>query len=108
MTSTYSLLVQEISTELPFKYIEEGYDENGEILGQDIQLFMFKVPPLEYKGEDIKIEFSATTTSGVSPILLASSCLDYKDHKKCAQNITNEFLESKKSRFKKAKQVGIT
>ena len=48
MTSTYSIVVQEISADLPFKYIEDGYDENGEILGKDILIYMFKVPPLEY------------------------------------------------------------
>jgi hypothetical protein len=48
MTSTYSLLVTETSPDQPYKTLEDGYDENGEILGNNIQTYVYKVPALEY------------------------------------------------------------
>ena len=64
LTSTYSLLVQEVSPALMFKYLLDGYEENGEVQGSNMTVYMYKVPPLSYETEDIVIEFQLTTLSG--------------------------------------------
>jgi hypothetical protein len=76
MTATYSIIVSERSKNQKFSYIENGYDETAEIQGANLNLYIYKVPPLEYKGEDIQITFKLTVLSGKTPYLGAAFCLD--------------------------------
>lgn len=74
MTSTYSLLVKEPSKFQLFSYLEDGYDENGEIQGKNMTLLVYKVPPLEYQGEDIQLNFRLNVISGEKPVMAAKFC----------------------------------
>jgi len=87
MTSTFSIKVSEPAKNQIYSYLEDGYDEVGELQGNQLTLFIYKVPPLEYKGEDIELKFKLNTISGKTPYLGAAFCHDKKDHKKCVNGI---------------------
>lgn len=74
MTSTYSLIIKEVPSSLDFEYIEDAYDKTGEIRGNEMKVFMYKVPPLDYENEDISVEFMLTTISGPTPLMAAKFC----------------------------------
>lgn len=76
MTSTYSILVQEQSKNQVFTYLDDSYDETGEVQGSNLILYVYKVPPLEYRGEDIQLNFRLTTVSGKTPQMAAAFCTE--------------------------------
>ena len=56
-----------------------------------MSVYLYKVPPLDFKGEDISIEFQLTSISGETPRMYASFCKDSKlNPRKCTEKITNE------------------
>lgn len=68
---------------------------------------MYKVPPLDFKGEDISIEFQLATVSGETPKMYGRFCKDSKSGvNKCGTQITNETVFAKNSGFLAAKAVG--
>lgn len=54
--------------------LEDGWDQNGQVRGNETQVYVYKVPPLEFTGEDISIEFLLTSVSGEIPKMYASFC----------------------------------
>ena len=57
MTATYSVQIIETPVTQPFHYLEDGWDEAGEVQAKSTAVYVYKVPPLDFKGEDISIEF---------------------------------------------------
>ena len=57
MTATYSVQIIETPVSQPFHYLEDGWDEAGEVQAKSTAVYVYKVPPLDFKGEDISIEF---------------------------------------------------
>eukprot|EP00347_Sterkiella_histriomuscorum_P008919 403343241 len=106
MTSTFSIVITEPSRNQLFTYLEDSYDETGEIQGSDLVLYIYKVPPLEYKGEDIQLNFKLNVISGKAPFLGVAFCMDKKDHKKCVQGLKSSEITSSGSSFTKGTQVG--
>jgi hypothetical protein len=61
MTATYSVQIIERSASQKFHYLEDGWDEAGEVQGRNFSVYVYKVPPLDFKGEDISLEFLLAT-----------------------------------------------
>ena len=99
MTSTYTLMVSEPSKNQKFTFLDDGYDENGQLQGSNMTLYVYKVPPLEYQGEDISISFRVTTISGEKPVLAAAFCQDTRDFKLCVQNLTKSEVLGPRASF---------
>jgi hypothetical protein len=57
MTATYSVKILETPVTQVFKYLEDGWDEASEVVGKNNSVFVYRVPPLDFKGEDISLEF---------------------------------------------------
>ena len=51
-----------------------------------MSVYVYKVPPLDFKGEDISIEFLLTTVSGETPKMFAKFCKECKTPEKCGEN----------------------
>ena len=81
ITSTYSLVVSESSANQIYSYLDDGFDEMGEVQGDELKFYVYKVPALEYKGEDIQLRFRLNVQSGSTPYMGAAYCEDKKDHK---------------------------
>ena len=64
---------------------------------------MYKVPPLDFKGEDISIEFLLTSISGETPKMYAAFCEESKTPKKCGNKVSDKDLAKN---FQAAKAVG--
>ena len=54
--------------------IEDEFDEVDEVLGTDMKVYLYRVPPLEYTDEDIFVRFSLTSLSGEAPKMAAAFC----------------------------------
>ncbi len=67
-----------------------------------MQLYFYKVPKLEYKDEDIKLEFSLTTIRGNSNLIIAAAICERKDPNECIQGIDQELVLKKGSNYQKA------
>lgn len=106
MTSTFTLLVNEYDANQAYQMLEDGYDQNGELQGQNQTLFLYKVPPLDYQGEDIILNFKLTTLSGTKPNMYVRFCKESKDpKKKCTQNITRAMLGDGQNDFTRAERI---
>lgn len=44
MSSTYSIVVNELDTSRIFEFIEDGFTENGRVQGKNTTYFYYKVP----------------------------------------------------------------
>jgi len=104
MTSTYSIVVEETEMDQKFHSLEDGWDQNGEVRGNDTQVYLYKVPPLDFTGEDIMVEFLLTSVSGDVPKMFAKFCKEGKS------NLTacGEGFDSKEAQlsFQRANAVG--
>ncbi|CDW91451.1 UNKNOWN [Stylonychia lemnae] len=95
MTSTYSIQISEPKLFEDFSYLEDGYDEMGELQGKSIKSFVYKVPSLEYEFEDIDIDVKLEVKSGKSPSLYGKFCEEKNDPKKCGKIPSDEeFVQS--------------
>ena len=106
LTSTYSLLVQEYPSNLEYLNLEDSYEENGEVQGTNMQVYLYKVPPLDYLGEDIVVSFRLTTLTGTTPTMAVKQCQETKDFKKCGTGLKSADVLGSKSSFEKANIVG--
>lgn len=90
----------ETPANLTFHYLEDGWDEQAEIQGKELKVYIYKTPPLDFKGEDIFVEFQITTISGESPKLYARFCEDSKTPEKCGLKPKAEYVTNpEKSKF---------
>jgi len=68
-----------------------------------MQLFLYKVPKLEYKDEDLKVEFSLTVRRGTAEnIRMAAALCETNDTSFCLQALTAEIVFRKGSRYQRA------
>ena len=68
-------------------------------------MYLYKVPALDFKGEDISLEFQLASVSGETPRMYASFCKDSKINlRKCTENISNETIL--KAPYLQARAVG--
>ena len=56
-----------------------------------MQVFMYRVPPLDFEEEDINVEFQLTTISGNTPIMAVSFC-EEEDYKRCADGVIRSYV----------------
>lgn len=98
LTSTYSLAVSEIDANADYKMLEHGFIENGEVQGKNMVVYMYKVPPLEYKEQDINLNFQLQAISGPVPILAVDFCKE-EDYKICAQDLSRSYVLDKTGSF---------
>ena len=109
MTATYSVQIFESAVSQAFHYLEDGWDEAGEVQSKNLSVYVYKVPPLDFKGEDISIEFQLAALSGETPRMYGRFCKDSRNGGgaiRCGSQITNETLNAKNSGFIPAKAVG--
>jgi hypothetical protein len=61
LSSTYSMRLKEfyLNRSAPVE-IQDGFSESFFSPGQGMQLYLYRVPKLEYSEEDIKLEFMMT------------------------------------------------
>ena len=72
-----------------------------------MQIYLYKVPPLDFKGEDISLEFMLTVKSGETPKMFAALCKQQADDvEKCTKGISIDKLTSAKYDYQQAKAVG--
>jgi hypothetical protein len=77
---------------MTYHWLEDGWDETSELIGRNMSLYLYKVPPLEYTLEDIRVEFQLMPLSGEAPKLYAKFC-NSKDPKKCIEGIDRRSVE---------------
>ena len=108
MTSTYSLVIMETPMDQSFHYLEDSWDQSGEVQGTNIAVFLYKVPPLDFKGEDISVEFLLTSISGETPKMFAAFCKDsITNLTNCGEGIIKEYVTGGSAYgFLQAKAVG--
>ena len=71
-----------------------------------MQVYLYKVPPLDYLGEDIVVSFRLTTLTGTTPTMAVKQCQETKDFKKCGTGLKSADVLGSKSSFEKANIVG--
>ena len=68
-----------------------------------MQLFTYKVPKLEYKGEDIKVEVTLAVKKGnPDNVLMAGKLCEVEKIQMCTETLTSMMVFSKKSTYQKA------
>lgn len=80
------------------------------VRGKDRVVYLYKVPALAYKEEDIYLEFLLSTMSGTSPLMFAAFC-DKDEPSICIEYALKAQLNANGSRgdssqFKIAKMLG--
>jgi hypothetical protein len=100
MTSTYSLVVTETEMDQKHHSLEDGWDQNGQVRGTETQVYVYKVPPLEFTGEDISVEFLLTSVSGEIPKMYAAFCKESNGNVSACGD-PNDY-----SKYQQAKPVG--
>jgi hypothetical protein len=54
-----------------YEVLEDSYAEIAELNGYESKFFLYKVPQLDYKTEDITVTFKLVTMSGETPAMKA-------------------------------------
>lgn len=71
-----------------------------------MQLFTYKVPKLEYKGEDIKVEVTLAVKKGnPDNVLMAGKLCEVEKIQMCTETLTSMMVFSKKSTYQKAQKI---
>lgn len=91
LQSSYSLKIKEFhqNMSLPIE-LEDGYSEYFYNRGNgNMQLFTYRVPKLEYKGEDIKVEVTLAVKRGNSEnVLMAGKLCEVEKVEMCTETLT--------------------
>lgn len=106
MTSTYSIQISEPKVFQDFVLLEDGYDEMTEIQGKSIKSFLYKVPELDYQGEDLDINLRLEIKSGKVPSVYGKFCEEKNDPKKCGIVPSEDKFLQTYTQYEKAIQVG--
>ena len=85
-------MLQEVSTDLPYKTLKDGFSESAEILGKNLEAFQYKVPPLDFTDEDISLEFVLSTFTGPLPSMAVGFCDDKLDPINCLSDLYREIV----------------
>jgi len=104
LTSTYTLVVREVKEGDP-TFLEDGYVETHQLAGGKRQLYMYKVPPLDYTEEDFWVTFSLTSMQGPLPMMAGKACT-VKDPLECAKGVKDQDISESRNGFIRGKQVG--
>jgi hypothetical protein len=69
--------------------IEDGFSEHFFSRGNGMQIFLYNVPKLEYKDEDIEVEFQLTVKRGNGEnLVLAAAMCDNQNFNDCTDSLT--------------------
>lgn len=67
-----------------------------------MHLFLYTVPKLEYKGEDIRIEVSLTVKRGNAELIMAGALCERANVTECTETLTSDIVLQKGSRYQRA------
>jgi hypothetical protein len=87
--------------------LEDGYAEYFHTRGQGaMQLFLYKVPKLDYKEEDIKVEVTLTVKRGSGEnVLMAGKLCEVEKIEMCYESLTYELVFFKTSTYQRADRL---
>ncbi|CDW71154.1 UNKNOWN [Stylonychia lemnae] len=105
ITSTYTIKAKEFDQDWTNSIIEDGYSEMFGSFPNSLHTHLYRVPRLEYAGEDIKIEFDLMVKRGPEPTMAVAFCA-INSTTECKKQATVESINNPSSNFKKAQSNG--
>lgn len=99
VTSTYTLTVQPQTEKVNYYTLEDGYVETFKISPEQMQIFVYRVPDLEYVNEDITLKFEVSATHGQLPMLFGKYCNKKDVYNDCTTELSIDELKKEKKGF---------
>ncbi len=85
-TSTYSVKVDELWPLNTYFRLDDSYIEEFNVSKHDHGIYVYKVPQLDYEGEDLFVDFKMTTISGATPEMSGKFCYE-EDPELCIEQL---------------------